>query len=391
MTGSSGVVIVGASLAGITTAEALRRDGYAEPITVIGDEAHVPYSRPPLSKQVLGGTWAIAPPLLRPEQFAALGIELRSGQRATGVDLASRTVTVGETALRYDHLVIATGVRSRKLAIPGRLRGIHVLRSVDDALALRQAMAGAHRVAVVGAGVLGCEIAAALSTAGLAVTLIGRTPRPRIAGTGGHVSRRIAEILASGGVTLRMGVGVVEAQGAGHVSAVLLTDGSVLAADLVVAAIGSTPDVEWLESTDLDLTDGVLCDADGEAGPRVHAAGDVARWLDPATGQAHRVEHQATAIEQALAVARRIATGERSAPIAPFFWVELFGDRLLVHGTLDPDIALTILAGELDGPGFVAATIRDGRTTGIIGCNMPREFRQQRALITEPVAALAPA
>jgi 3-phenylpropionate/trans-cinnamate dioxygenase ferredoxin reductase subunit len=389
VTDSRGVVIVGASLAGTTTAEALRRDGYRGSITMIGEESHLPYSRPPLSKQVLGGSWATTPGLLRPEQFAALGVDLQRGRRATGVDIASRTIAAEGSRFAYEHLVLACGVRARHLDNLAGLRGVHVVRGVDDVFALRRSMRGARRVAVVGAGVLGCEIAAASAAAGLDVTLVGRTSLPRVAGTGDHVSVRIAEVLRAGGVTLRMGVEVVEALGTVDVAGLVLSDGSVVAADLVIAAIGTAPNVEWLDGAELDLTDGVLCDADGLAAPNCYAAGDVARWRDPVTGDARRIEHQATAIEQALAVARHIATGEGSAPIAPFFWSELFGNKILVHGVLHPDVPLTVLAGDPEGPAFVATTLRDGRATGVIGWNMPREFRQHRARMIQPVGQLA--
>jgi NADPH-dependent 2,4-dienoyl-CoA reductase/sulfur reductase-like enzyme len=193
----------------------------------------------------------------------------------------------------------------------------------------------------------------------------------------------ITELFQDNGIRMRMGVEVVGISGHESVSALRLSDGSVVPADLVVAAIGCDPSVGWLGNTGIDLADGVLCDAHGRAADGVYSVGDVARWYDPVTGSARRVEHQATAIEQAHSVARLIATGAETAPIVPFFWSELFGQRILVHGHLEPGVPLTVLAGDPAERRFVAATIRHGRTTGLAGWNMPREFRQERVRLLQ--------
>jgi NADPH-dependent 2,4-dienoyl-CoA reductase/sulfur reductase-like enzyme len=405
----AGVVIVGASLAGLTTAEGLRDNGYRGPITLVGEEDRAPYSRPPLSKQVLAGTWDIERTTLRDvEQLDSLGVRHLRGQRATAVDAAARTITVGGSMLPFEYLVAATGVAARRLRNPHGVRGIHSLRTIDDVLALRRDLDGADRVVVVGAGVLGCEIAAAVRSAGHDVTLIGRTAESRSGQTGGQLSPMIAAVLQENGVRMRMGsdVSAVESSAIesspigssaitsrtvdGHdtVSALRLADGSAVRADVVIAAIGCSPAVGWLSGTGIDISDGVLCDANGVAAPGIYAVGDVARWLNPLTGEARRIEHQATAIERARALARFIVTGESTAPIAAFFWSELFGNRILVHGRLDLDLPLTVLAGDPADRRFVGATIRRGRPTGLVGWNMPREFRVERArLIHQSVMA----
>jgi NADPH-dependent 2,4-dienoyl-CoA reductase/sulfur reductase-like enzyme len=387
MTGAAGVVIVGASLAGLTTAEALRAEGYAGRVTLIGEEDRAPYNRPPLSKQVLSGAWSIEQTTMRDAtQLDEIGVLHLRGRRASGVDVEAHTVTVGGERLPYDHLVAATGVVARRLPNPRRLRGIHSLRTADDALRLQQDLLGSGRVAVVGAGVLGCEIASAARSSGRDVTLIGRASGVRFGRTGEHLSPMIAQLLQDNGVRMRMGVDVVETEGRDTVSTVRLSDGSLVPADLVIGAIGCTPVVDWLSGTGIDISDGVLCDADGVAAPDLYAVGDVARWVDPLTGLADRVEHQATAIERANAVARLIATGERSEAAAAFFWSEIFGNRILVHGRLDPTLPLTVLAGDPADRRFVGATIRDDRPTGLVGWNMPREFRQERARLIHPAA-----
>lgn len=384
MTGRAGVVIIGASLSGLTTAEGLRGAGFAGPITLVGSEDHLPYNRPSLSKQVLAGQWSTGETTIRDQaQLDALGVRLLLGKNATAVDLTARTVTVGRRSISFERLVVATGVSARRLPNTERMTGVHALRTVDDAIALREDLAGAGRVAVVGAGVLGCEIAASIRTAGYDVTLVGRSYQPRFGQTGDHLSAMIGMLLREHGIRMRSGVDVIEVSGHGSVSTLRLSDGSLVPADLVVSAIGCVPVVNWLSGAGIDLSDGVLCDAHGRAATGVYSVGDVARWFDPVAGVALRVEHQATAIEQAHAVARLIVTGEQSAPIVPFFWSELFGNRILVHGRLDPDAPLTVLAGDPADRCFVAATIRDGRTTGLIGWNMPREFRQERARVLE--------
>jgi 3-phenylpropionate/trans-cinnamate dioxygenase ferredoxin reductase component len=386
---SAGVVIVGASLAGLTTAEGLRNEGYAGAITLVGEEDRAPYNRPPLSKQVLAGIWDVERTTMRDaEQLESLGVHHLRGMRATGVDVVGHTVTVGDVRLPFQHLVAATGVAARRLPKVDGLSGIHSLRTADDAMALRRDLDGAGRVAIVGAGVLGCEIASALRSAGHDVTLIGRGRAPHFGQTGGHLSGMISELLQENGVRMRMGLTVTDAVGRGRVSALRLSDGSIIPADVVVAAIGCTPRVGWLSGAGIDISDGVLCDANGVAAPDIYAVGDVARWLDPVSGEAHRVEHQATAIERAHAVAHLMVTGEPTAPIASFFWSELFGNRILVHGRLDTDVPLTQVAGQFSERRFVGATIHRGRRTGLVGWNMPREFRRERArLIQQPHAA----
>lgn len=395
----AGVVIVGASLAGLTTAEGLRNEGYRGPITLVGEEDHPPYSRPPLSKQVLAGTWGVdQTTMCDSDQLASLGVRHLRGQRATAVDVAARTVTVDAVPVPFDHLVAATGVAARRLPNPLGVRGIHSLRTLEDAVALRCDLDDAKQVAVVGAGVLGCEIASAVRSAGHDVTLIGRTREPRFGHTGGHLSPMIAALVHENGVRMQMGADISaitshpadgQSHGDGTVSGLRLSDGSVVPADVVIAAIGCSPVVDWLCGTGIDISDGILCDANGVAAPGIYAVGDVARWPEPQTGEARRIEHQATTIERAHAVARFIVTGEPAAPIAAFFWSELFGNRILVHGRLDPDLPLTLLAGDLAGRRFVGATIRRGRTTGLVGWNMPREFRVERARLLHQSDAAA--
>lgn len=375
MASDSGIVIVGASLAGLTAAETLRAEGYAGPLTLVGEEFRLPYHRPPLSKQVLTGAWEPGQAELASRAtLESLGIRLRLGERATGLDPAAHTVAVGGEPLPYERLIVATGVIAR------RVPGARSLRTMTDALALRTALAAARRVAVIGAGVLGCEIAAAVRKSDLEVTLIGRGPEITLGRLGGMLSARIAGLLRGGGIEVLLGREVrhVDDNGVG------LTDGTVIGADLVVAAIGCIPAVDWLRGSGLDLADGVRCDERGMAAPDVYAIGDVASWRDPVTGAHERVEHQAVAVDQAQAVARLIATGERPERVVPFFWSELFGTRIQVSGRPDGELPVEVIAGDPTSDRFVLASTRDDAITGLVGWNMPREFRIARArLATE--------
>lgn len=385
-----GVVIVGGGLAGLTTAEGLRAEGYSGDITMVGDEGSPPYSRPPLSKQILAGEWGIDRAMLcDTDHLVRLGVRHLGGHRVTHVDLATRAVSAGSVMLPFEQLVVATGVSARRLPNPRSLRGIHALRTTDDARQVQRDLARGGRVVVVGAGVLGCEIASAVRASGHDVTLVGRSSGPRLARAGGLLSSMIAGLMVDHDVRLRMGVDVVDIEGHDTVSGLRLSDGSFVPADVVIAAIGCTPSVHWLAGTGIDISDGVLCDRNGVAAPGVYAVGDVARWHDPLTGEARRIEHQAAAIERANAIAHLIATGEPTTPMAAFFWSELFGTRILVHGQLDPDAQFTVMAGDVSRGRFVGATLRAGQPSGLVGWNMPREFHRERARLIRQSAEFA--
>jgi NADPH-dependent 2,4-dienoyl-CoA reductase/sulfur reductase-like enzyme len=374
------VAIVGASLAGLTTAEALRDEGFTGRITLIGGESHVPYSRPMLSKQVLADERDDA--RIRDDaELARLDIELLLGAKATALDRARREVHLSATTLHYDELVIATGATARRPV----LAGVRTLRTIDDALELRGAFAGAERVAIIGAGILACELASAARSADLEVTLLARRDSLSLGALGTRMSGRIAALLSANGVRVQTCAVVASADAAG----VTLDSGIRVPADVVVAAIGCEPAVEWLSGSGLDLSDGVVCDENGRAGDNIHAVGDVAAWVDASTGLPTRVEHQQNAIEQAQAVARRLVTGAASDAITPFFWTTLFGTRILVHGRIGPDVELETVAGDADGDRFVIAARRGGRTEGLVGWNMPREFRIARSASTPPERTLA--
>lgn len=383
------VVVVGASAAGLTTAETLRKRGYDGDITLVGQEPHLPYDRPPLSKQVLAGTWAPERVRLRDAgKLDELGATLLLGQRATGLDVAARRVSLaGGGVLGYDALVIATGVRPRDL--PGiAMAGVHRLRTLDDALALRAGLLDGPEVVVVGAGFLGAEVAAAARGMGLAVTLVDPLPVPMQRQFGHRVGRLIGELHRAHGTQVRCGTGVARFVGSGgRVVGVELADGAVLAADLVVVAVGSTPATAWLTGSGLSVGDGVECDENCRAAPGVHAAGDVASWHNPQFGVRMRLEHRMNATEQGMAVAAAVlGEGRPFAPV-PYFWTDQYDARIQAYGIFPEGARLHVLDGDLGERRFVAAYLQDDVVVGVLGWNHPRRLREARRLVAERAPA----
>ena len=384
--------IVGASLAGIRAAEALRRREFDGRIVLIGDEPHHPYDRPPLSKQVLAGAWEVDRlALTKPEKFEDLDLDLRLGVRATGFDLASRTLSTDTGDDIVDGLVIATGARCRTLPGTEEMSGVHVLRSLDDALALRADLdAGPDRVVVVGAGFIGAEVAATCRGRGHAVTMVEPLPTPLGRVLGDDIGRVMAEVHVEHGVDLRTGVGVdrLEAD-AGRVARVVLTDGTVVEADLVVIGIGVLPNTEWLEGSGLTLDNGVVCDATMLAAPGVTAAGDVARWPNQRFDELMRVEHWDNAIEQGVHAAERLLVDDDDAvpfePV-PWFWSDQYDRKIQLAGRIRPGDDTHLATGSLEERRFAQLFGRDGRLVGVLGFNRPRHVMQYKTMIQDGVA-----
>jgi NADPH-dependent 2,4-dienoyl-CoA reductase/sulfur reductase-like enzyme len=377
-----GLVIVGASLAGLTSAQSLRAEGYTKKITLIGAEEHLPYNRPPLSKQVLSGKWQGSQTAIDSrEKFAELALEFSLGENAIGLDVSSREVKTNTRALPFEDLVIATGASVRRLPNTENMCRFHALRTLDDALGLRDALTEVKSAVVVGAGVLGSEVISALSDFGIKATVIDRMPAPQLPLTGGHFSSRINDLFLEHNVVTKYGVEInsVTEQESGITFE--LSDRTSVTGEIAVVAIGCIPNVDWLANSGLDTSNGVLCDSNGVAAPHIYAVGDVARWHNPITNKAMRLENQTSAIEQGLAVGKFIATGESSPTNHPFFWSEIYGNKILMLGNLEAGIPLTIVHGSPSDNRFVAATISNGITTGIVGWNMPREFRQSRSMM----------
>ncbi len=383
------IVVVGASLAGLRCAEALRRHGYAGRLTLVGDESRLPYDRPPLSKEILRGARDEASlALAKPEAFAALALDLRLGCAAASLDLGERAVVLenGEW-LRFDGLVIATGATPRRLPATPPLAGIHVLRSLEDCLRLRADLERSPRVAVVGAGFIGAEVAASCRQRGLAVTLVETLPVPLGMAVPREIGETLAAMHADAGVTLKCGVRVAGFTGSARVEGVQLEGGEKIVADVVVVGIGVTPETRWLESSGLPLGNGVLCDETLAAGaPGIVAAGDVARWHNPLFGESMRIEHWTNAVEQGAAAAERLLAGPTGAkPFAPvpFVWSDQYDRKIQLAGRVSPQDEMQIVDGTLAERRFVALFGRAGRLIGALAMNRPRQLVAVRKQIRE--------
>ncbi|WP_019635001.1 NAD(P)/FAD-dependent oxidoreductase [Actinomadura atramentaria] len=382
------LVVVGASLAGLRAVEGARAAGFTGPVTLVGAEPHPPYDRPPLSKEFLHGGAEPAPPLHRdPASYAAeLDADLLLGEPATALDAARRTVRVGGADLPYDALVIATGVRPRALPGAGALAGVHTLRTLDDARAIRRALDDGARTVVVGAGFIGSEAAAAARRRGLPVTVVEALPTPLARAVGEPMGRLCGDLHAANGVELRCGAPVAAVEGRGRVERVRLADGTVLPADLVVVGVGSVPATDWLAGSGLELADGVVCDETLAAAPGVYAAGDVARWRNPLFGRRMRLEHWTGAAQQGDIAGRNAAdpAAARPCPTVPYFWSDLYGTRVQFSGV--PDADRVECFGDPGGGGFAALYCRDDRLTGALVFDRPALALRYRALIRQGAA-----
>ncbi|MGW5216626.1 NAD(P)/FAD-dependent oxidoreductase [Nocardia sp. NPDC004085] len=387
----TGVLVVGASAAGLATVEALRRGGYRDPIALLGAEPHLPYDRPPLSKQILSGAWRPERTLLRePRRLAELDAGIVLGTRAVALDVAARTVHTATGSVAAEHIVIATGAVPRMLPAPPGLRGVHVLRTLDDALALRADLAVRSRVVVVGDGVLGAEIAATAGQSGHEVTMTGPQRAPMAAQLGDLAAGLLAGLHTGNGVRLRLGVGVSRlTDRGGEVTGVVLANAETLPADLVVVAIGAVPATDWLAGSGLSLADGVVCDARCRAAEGVYAVGDVARWEHPVLGRTLRLENRTNATEQAAAVAADILGARRAYQPIPYFWTDQFTTKIQVHGVITAGAVATIVDGDPDEGRFVARFEQGGDVTAVLGWNMPKQARMRRQELARAHALLA--
>jgi NADPH-dependent 2,4-dienoyl-CoA reductase/sulfur reductase-like enzyme len=376
------VAVVGASLAGLSAARSLRKQGYDGRLVVIGDELHRPYDRPPLSKEFLSGVLG--------ERDLALetdGEDLRAewllGTRAVGLDARERTVRLADGgSVRADGIVIATGAAARQLPGSEGLAGVHVLRTLDDARALRDELAGGGRLVVIGGGFIGAEVASTAWALGLDVTVVEAAPTPLAGPLGEEMGRIVSALHTDHGVRLLCGVGVKGLSGEARVDAVLLEDGRTIPADIVVVGVGARPCVEWLEGSGIALDNGVTCGADGRTSlAGVVAVGDCASWYDPRAGHHRRVEHWTGAQERpAAAVATLLAGGavEPGVPRPPYFWSDQYGVKIQFAGHAAGADSVTIEQGAADDRDVLAVYRRAGHPVAVLGMNQPRLFTRWR-------------
>ncbi len=381
----STVVVVGASLAGLRAVEEARALGFGGRLIAVGAEPHLPYDRPPLSKQVLAGEWDADRTALRSLPYDDLAVDWHLGRRAAALNVADRVVLLADgERLGFDACVLATGAVPRTLPETPPLAGIHVLRTLDDCLALRAELEHGPRVVVVGAGFIGAEVAATCRGRGLDVSVLEALPAPMVRGLGPALGRALGQLHVDHGVDLRLGVGVAGFEGHDRVEGVVLGDGRVVAADVVVVGIGVRPATDWLEESGLRLEDGVVCDATCLAAPGVVAAGDLARWPNPRFGESMRLEHWTNAAEQGAFVARRLLHRNGDAPVfdpVPFVWSDQYDVKIQVVGVVHGDDRIEIVEGSVADRRFVAAVGRDGRLVGAVAFNRPRPLMQLRRLV----------
>ncbi|HEX5418179.1 MAG TPA: FAD-dependent oxidoreductase, partial [Chloroflexota bacterium] len=363
-------LIVGASLAGGRAAETLRQEGFEGRIVLLGTEVPRPYDRPPLSKGILRGEIAEEEIFLRPaEYYGEQEIELRPGETATALRPPERAVTLASgEAITYDKLLIATGVTVRQLVVPGsHLKGIHYLRTIEDARAIRAAAEKANRAVVVGAGFIGAEVAASLRSVGREVSLLEVLPVPLQRALGERVGGIYAEIHRERGVDLRLNEGVSAFRGAERVEAVVTSSGATIPADLVVVGVGVRPNVDWLADSGLAIENGILVDEFSRTNlPDIFAAGDVANWWHPGLGERLRVEHYDNAQNQGVAAAKSmLGKGEPYAPV-PYFWSDQYDLTLQYVGHARGDDEV-VFRGDIGARSFVAFYLRDGAIRAALG------------------------
>jgi 3-phenylpropionate/trans-cinnamate dioxygenase ferredoxin reductase component len=382
------LVIVGASLAGLRAAQAARKAGFDGELVMIGDEDHLPYTRPPLSKELLAGEHSVDRVGLPCD---TLDVQWRLGVSATGLDRGRRRVLLSDgDEVAYDRLIAATGSRARPWPAAGaELAGVHVLRSLDDALALRAALDGRPRVAIVGAGFIGCEVAQTARKQGLDVALIDIAPRPMLP-LGPLLGDWCAELHRGHGVDLHLGTGVAALLGHGRVEAVELAGGERLPADVVVVGLGALPNTEWLAGSGLRVDPGLACDATLTAAgdPDILGAGDIVSWPHPlADSEAIRIEHWTVAAEHGQLAGRNVlaAPDERKPYDAPpYFWSDQYDVKIQSIGLPGRAERFEMLEASADQRRLVCGGERHGRLVGMIAINAARRLGAYRLALADP-------
>src|SRR3954451_17186244 len=384
------VVVVGASLAGLRAAQAARAAGFDGELVVVGEEVHRPYTRPPLSKEVLAGEHPVEHVNLPCDELDA---QWRLGVAASGLDRARRRVVLSDgDEVPYDRLIVATGSRARRFNGPGGdLEGVHVLRGLDDVVALRTALERRPRLAVVGAGFIGCEVTQTARKLGVDVTLIDIAPRPLLP-LGPELGAWCADLHREHGVDLRLGTGVAALLGDGRVEAVELTDGSRVDADAVVVGLGALPNTEWLAGSGLRADLGLECDATLTAAgdPDVLGAGDIVSWPHPlADGDAIRIEHWTVAAEHGQLAGRNVLlppADRKPYDAPPYFWTDQYDVKIQSLGLPGRGERIELLESTPDRHRRLYGAERDGRLVGIVALNAARRLGIYRMALTDPPA-----
>lgn len=381
------LVIVGASLAGLKAAEAARRSGFQGSVVVIGDEDHLPYDRPPLSKQFLHDKRDV--PYFREEDSytAELNVTLVLGRPATAVRPEAKMVIVGDVEVPYDSLIIATGATPKTVPSWTARKGVVTLRRAGDAMTVRDALDAKRDITIAGAGFIGAEIASAARKQGCRVTIIEATETPLARALGPVMGRTLSEMHTRHGTALHCGVTIAEIHGDECVQSVTLSDGTTVPTDLLLVSIGAEPNTNWLRGSGMELTSdgGIVCDEYLESSlPGVYAAGDVVHWPNEVMDTSMRLEHWTSANEQGALAARNATNrGVRATyQTVPYFWSDWYGNRIQfagIAGTESP----TVVQGTVDADKFVAL-YRDGdRLVGALTVNDSSRIMKERRRISQ--------
>ncbi|WP_211877725.1 NAD(P)/FAD-dependent oxidoreductase [Pseudarthrobacter albicanus] len=375
------IVIVGGGLAGATAAKTLRAEGFTGRIVLVSAEAHHPYLRPPLSKEyLLGKAGEEALPVVPAQWYGENDVELRLGVPVTGIDPAARTVGLGDGGrLEYGSLLLATGSSPRSIPLPGGgLEGVTTFRTVDDSRRLRAVLAeGGRNVVMIGSGWIGMELAAAASTYGNTVTLLGRGEVPLGAAIGPELGGFFRSLHEAQGVRFRLPASAAEITGqSGRVTGVVTDSGEVLPADLVVIAVGVAPGVSLAAAAGIGLKNGILTDASLRTdAPGVYAAGDVANALHPFTGEHHRSEHWSNALNGGKVAAKAMLGQDAVLDTVPYFYTDQFDVSMEYSGFPTLITGQPAIRGSLEGHEFIAFWQREGRVVAGMSVNWPRSSR----------------
>ncbi|HEY1329913.1 MAG TPA: FAD-dependent oxidoreductase [Actinomycetota bacterium] len=384
MAGTPTYAIVGANLTGGAAATTLREAGFEGRLVLIGAESHLPYERPPLSKEYLRGETPRQDVYLQPPSwFEEQDVELRLGTRATGLDPHRRLVRLDDgDAVEYDRVLIATGGRNRELTFPGSdLEGIHQLRTIEDADAIREAAQRGGRVAMVGAGFIGLEVTASLWSLGREIEVIEVFGTPLLRVLGPEIGSVFEAIHRDHGITFHLDQKVERFEGTGRVQAVHTDEGTRVECDLVVAGVGIQPNVEIVEGTEIEVDNGILVDECCRTNvPDVFAAGDVANHAHPVFGHRLRVEHYDNALKMGAAAARNMMGADEPFDDPHWFWSDQYDYNLQYVGFAARWDEI-VLRGSLEERSFVAFYLKDGVVRGVAGLQRGREVRRSSGLV----------
>jgi 3-phenylpropionate/trans-cinnamate dioxygenase ferredoxin reductase component len=380
------LVIVGASLSGLRAAQSARRDGFEGSIVVIGDEPHLPYNRPPLSKEVLHGKQSHEQTMF---PLGELDVDWRLGTAAVSLDRDAHEVVLADgTRIGYDRLIAATGCRARQWQGPGsELDGVHTLRTLDDAARLQAELLPGRKLVIVGAGFIGCEIAASARGLGVEVALVDIAPHPMLP-LGPELGERWLRMHRENGVEVLLGAGIEALHGSdGHVTQVELTDGTRLAADVVLMGLGSQLNIEWLEGSGLQMNPAVVTDATlTSSDPDILAVGDIAAVPVPlADGDPLRIEHWTTAAEHGQLAGRNalVDPAERKPHEGtPYFWSDQYGIKIQAIGLPAKGLETELIEQSEDGERLVAARVAAGRVVGVVAINAAKRLIWYRKLLS---------